>query len=92
MAWIGVLILIGVVVNNGIVLIDHINQLRAEGLCRHDAIVRGGGGPPHFPMARAIVGGLAFATAVTFILLPEVYFLLNDLHTWYWRTVKTAFG
>lgn len=122
MAWIGVLILIGVVVNNGIVLIDHINQLRAQGLERHDAIVRaggdrfrpilitacttilslvplcfstvqiGGGGPPYFPMARAIAGGLTFATAVTLILLPEVYVLLDDLRTWYWRTVKTAFG
>jgi len=43
MAWIGVLILIGVVVNNGIVLIDHINQLRAQGLSRYEAIVQAGG-------------------------------------------------
>ncbi|MFQ5569804.1 MAG: efflux RND transporter permease subunit [Rhodothermales bacterium] len=42
MAWIGILILIGVVVNNGIVLIDHINNLRAEGLPRHEAIVQAG--------------------------------------------------
>jgi hypothetical protein len=37
---------IGVVVRNGVVLIDRINQLRAEGLSRHDAIVRGGGNRP----------------------------------------------
>lgn len=42
MAWFGVLILIGVVVNNGIVLIDHINQLRASGLPRHKAMVQAG--------------------------------------------------
>lgn len=42
MAWIGILILIGVVVNNGIVLIDHINNLRNEGLPRHEAIVQAG--------------------------------------------------
>ena len=42
MAWIGALILTGVVVNNGIVLIDHINHLRHEGLSRHEAIVQAG--------------------------------------------------
>jgi len=43
MAWIGVLILIGVVVNNGIVLIDRITQMRERGLNRHEAIVQAGG-------------------------------------------------
>ena len=42
MAWIGVLVLIGVVVNNAIVFIDHINTLRDEGLTRHRAIVQAG--------------------------------------------------
>jgi hydrophobic/amphiphilic exporter-1 (mainly G- bacteria), HAE1 family len=41
MAQIGILILIGVVVNNGIVLLDHVNQLRREGMTRHDAIHAG---------------------------------------------------
>ncbi|MCP5107599.1 MAG: efflux RND transporter permease subunit, partial [bacterium] len=100
MSWVGVLVLIGVVVNNGIVLIDYINQLRQRGVSRHEAIVQaghhrlrpilmtagttifsliplcfsttqiGGGGPPYFPMARAIVGGLAFSTLVTLFILP----------------------
>jgi HAE1 family hydrophobic/amphiphilic exporter-1 len=38
----GLLILVGVVVNNAIVLIDHINRLRREGLSREEAIVLGG--------------------------------------------------
>jgi HAE1 family hydrophobic/amphiphilic exporter-1 len=42
MAGIGAMILVGVVVNNGIVLIDHINILRAEGMNRYDAVVQGG--------------------------------------------------
>lgn len=120
MAWIGVLILIGVVVNNGIVLIDHINQLRAQGLSRYEAIVQAGGnrirpilmtagttilslvplcfttvaiggnGPPYFPMARAIVGGLAFSTMVTLIILPEIYLLLDDLRQWSRRILSSA--
>lgn len=42
MTTIGLIILLGVVVNNAIVLIDHINRLRAEGLSRDEAIVQGG--------------------------------------------------
>ena len=42
MTGIGILILIGVVVNNGIVLIDHVNQLRLQGLPRDEALVRAG--------------------------------------------------
>lgn len=38
----GLLILFGVVVNNGIVLTSHINHLRETGLSRRDAIVTGG--------------------------------------------------
>ncbi len=120
MAWIGVLILIGVVVNNGIVLIDHINQLRARGSGRYEAIVQAGGnrirpilmtagttilsliplcfttieiggnGPPYYPMARAIVGGLAFSTLVTLIILPTIYVLLDDFRRWAMRVVRTA--
>ena len=38
-AFIGLIILTGVVVNNGIVLIVYINQLRSEGMAKQDAIV-----------------------------------------------------
>ncbi len=41
MAWIGSLILIGIVVNNGIVLIDHINNLRRQGMDRRMAVLEG---------------------------------------------------
>ena len=41
MAQIGLLILIGVVVNNGIVLIDHVNNYRRQGLPRLEAIKSG---------------------------------------------------
>jgi len=42
MAGIGLIILIGVVVNNAIVLIDLVTRLRGEGLSRYDAIMEAG--------------------------------------------------
>jgi HAE1 family hydrophobic/amphiphilic exporter-1 len=42
MAFIGVQILIGVVVNIGIVLVAHINELRSTGMERMAAIVQAG--------------------------------------------------
>ena len=41
MSFIGMMILMGVVVNNGIVMIDYINQLRAKGMEKGTAIVQG---------------------------------------------------
>jgi HAE1 family hydrophobic/amphiphilic exporter-1 len=38
----GLLILFGIVVNNGIVLVDHINRYRHQGHSRRDAILAGG--------------------------------------------------
>jgi HAE1 family hydrophobic/amphiphilic exporter-1 len=42
----------------------------------------GGDGPPYFPMARAIIGGLAFSTVISLLLLPTIYVLLDDLGIW----------
>ncbi len=42
MAQIGLLMLMGIVVNNGIVLLDHLNQLRAAGMPRDAAILQAG--------------------------------------------------
>ncbi len=130
MAFIGILVLMGVVVNNGIVMIEHINNLRRRGMSRTDALVEGsrerlrpilmtmgtailamipiavsntqigGEGPPYFPMARAIAGGLAFSTLVSLLFLPTIYALLDDWRTksgkkwawardWQWRGKKS---
>ncbi|MDH3525014.1 MAG: efflux RND transporter permease subunit [Acidobacteriota bacterium] len=37
---VGLILLVGVVVNNGIVLIDYVNRLREEGLSREDAVAK----------------------------------------------------
>ncbi|WP_138429322.1 efflux RND transporter permease subunit [Fodinibius saliphilus] len=120
MAMIGILILMGIVVNNGIVLIDHIHQLRESGMNRFEAIIKGGkdrmrpilmtaattvlgllplcfgttqiggDGPPYFPMARAIVGGLTFSTVVTLVILPAIYLILDDIKLWGSRVWQTG--
>lgn len=112
MGMIGILILIGVVVNNGIVLVDYVNQLIAKGVPRNQALIQagrdrfrpilmtagttvlsmvplcigttqiGGDGPPYFPMARAMVGGLSFSTMVTLLILPTIYILLDNFRNW----------
>lgn len=41
-SFVGIIILAGIVVNNGIVLIDHMNQLRINGLSKIEAIIQGG--------------------------------------------------
>jgi len=122
MAFIGILVLMGVVVNNGIVMIEHINNLRRRGLSRTDALVEGsrerlrpilmtmgtailamvpisltntqmgGDGPPYYPMARAIAGGLAFSTVVSLLFLPTIYAMLDDLRNGTTRMVRRARG
>ncbi len=122
MAFIGILVLMGVVVNNGIVMIEHINNLRRRGMSRTDALVEGsrerlrpilmtmgtailamipialgqtkmaGDGPPYFPMARAIAGGLAFSTVVSLLFLPTIYAVLDDLRSATMRVMARARG
>lgn len=122
MAFIGILVLMGVVVNNGIVMIEHINNLRRRGMSRTDALVEGsrerlrpilmtmgtailamvpialgqtkmaGDGPPYFPMARAIAGGLAFSTVVSLLFLPTIYAVLDDLGSATTRLIARARG
>jgi len=122
MASIGIMILIGVVVNNGIVLIDHVNNLRQQGRPRNAAIVEagrdrlrpilmtvattvvglaplaisttqvGGDGPPYFPMARAIIGGLVFSTLVSLLVVPAFYAYFDTLSAWGRKVMRTARG
>ncbi|MCB1629156.1 MAG: efflux RND transporter permease subunit, partial [Xanthomonadales bacterium] len=119
-AMIGILILIGVVVNNGIVLIEHVNNLRREGKPRDVALALGGrerlrpilmtvgttvlgllplcisnvqiggDGPPYYPMARAIAGGLLFSTLVSLVVLPTIYALVDDFTDWLSRLFRRA--
>jgi HAE1 family hydrophobic/amphiphilic exporter-1 len=120
MAMIGIMILIGVVVNNGIVLVDHINNLRVAGVARSAAVIQagkdrlrpilmtvattivglaplavgttqvGGDGPPYYPMARAIIGGLAFSTVVSLLVVPALYVYFDSLAAWGRKVMRIA--
>lgn len=41
-AMVGFIMLVGIIVNNGIVLVDYINQLRESGMTKREAIIQGG--------------------------------------------------
>ncbi|WP_376692697.1 efflux RND transporter permease subunit [Wenzhouxiangella sp. EGI_FJ10409] len=106
--FIGVIMLAGIVVNNAIVLVTRINQLRAEGMVREAAIVEAGrarlrpivmttlttalgllplavglgeGAEMRAPMAIAVIGGLLLSTALTLVVIPVVYSLLDRRRT-----------
>jgi hydrophobic/amphiphilic exporter-1 (mainly G- bacteria), HAE1 family len=48
-----------------------------------DAQVGGDGeGPAYYPLARAIIGGLAFSAVVSLIIVPVFYVWFDDLNLW----------
>ncbi len=47
-----------------------------------DASVGNGGGAAYYPMARAIIGGLAFGALVSLFFVPAFYAWLDDLGAW----------
>ncbi len=52
----------------------------------------GGGGPAYSPMARAIIGGLAFSSVLSLFAVPAFYEWFDDLNQWRRRIGSTARG
>ncbi len=69
----GLIILAGIVVNNAIVLVDHINQLRASGMDREEAIVVGGRHRLRPILMTAATTILGLSPMVAPFFFPEVF-------------------
>lgn len=116
LGFIGVILLIGVVVNNGIVFIDYAQRLRAEGYERTRAVLltarrrfrpimmTAGStvcgmipltlGPPtsigisYRSFGLALIGGMVTATALTLLVVPVFYTLLDDARNAFLAAVR----
>jgi len=102
---VGFIGLVGIVVNDSIVLVEFINGLRRKGVERRKSIIEGGqlrlrpvilttvttvfglvpvaygigGGDPFLkPLALTIVWGIMCATALTLVVLPCIYAIIDD--------------
>lgn len=83
-AYIGVILLAGIVINNAIILVDHINLLRNKGLAVLDAVIQG---------VRDRVHPIMMTTATTvFGLLPLALFTEAQESIWYALALATIGG
>jgi HAE1 family hydrophobic/amphiphilic exporter-1 len=116
MSLIGMVILVGIVDNDAVVKVDFINQMRREGMTRHEAIRAAGharlrpivmntitaglgllpmalgvgpGAELQAPLAIAVLGGLISATALTLVVIPVSYDVLEEagerMRAWWGR-------
>ena len=115
--FLGLIMLIGIVVNNAIVLVDYTNVLRQRGLATEDAVkeackVRlrpilmttattvlgllpmaiglGDGAEIRTPMAIAVIFGLVSSTALTLLVIPTLYLLVEKGLALIFKREKTA--
>jgi len=105
MAYIGIIMLVGIAVNDSIILVDAINKLRRDGMKLRNAIIEAGqrrirpiimtslttilallpltigfgeGAALRSPMALAVIGGLVTSTLLTLVVIPCVYYILDQ--------------
>jgi multidrug efflux pump subunit AcrB len=105
---IGMILLVGLAIKNGILLVDRTNQNRARGMDRGAALLEAGparlrailmtsltiaasltptafqlgeGADLRAPLAATVLGGVISSTALTLVVVPVVYTLLDGLTT-----------
>jgi len=118
-SFMGIIILAGIVVNNAIVLIDYVNQLRKKGMDMSQALIEGGitrlrpilitslttmlgmlpmalaqqeGSEMMRPMAIAVIGGLLVSTALTLIVIPVIYSVVEGISRRATVKISSAFN
>lgn len=72
-SWLGVIVLFGIVVNNSIILVDHINRLRKNGMGRHEAIIKGGQDRLRPILMTAATTLLGLSPMVAPVLFPNIF-------------------
>jgi HAE1 family hydrophobic/amphiphilic exporter-1 len=109
---IGIIMLSGIIVNNGIVLIDYVNQLRDQGMEMKEALIEAGatrlrpilmttlttmlaltpmalsggaGSEMRQPLAISLIGGLAFGSIQTLLVIPTAYYLWDSIASGIYR-------
>lgn len=120
LGFIGVILLIGVVVNNGIVFVDYVNRARDAGVARTEAVLLAarrrfrpimmtagstifgmipltigqstGIGISYRSFGLALIGGMVTATALTLLVVPVLYTLLDDARDSVGRAIRRARG
>ncbi len=120
LGFVGVILLIGVVVNNGIVFVDYVNRLRMTGVERTEALLLSAhrrfrpimmtagtticgmipltlGAPTSIGLSYksfglTLIGGMATATALTMLVVPVFYTLLEDARDALVRSMRAGLG
>jgi CzcA family heavy metal efflux pump len=104
-SFMGIIMMVGIVVSNGVLLVEYTNELRRRGLDVAQAVLTAGrtrlrpilmtslttvvgltpmalgflvGGEANAPLARAVIGGLLVSTALTLVLIPTLYTILEE--------------
>jgi HAE1 family hydrophobic/amphiphilic exporter-1 len=102
---IGLILLVGLAIKNGILLVDRTNQNREHGMSTHEALLEAGparlrpilmtsltiaialtptalqlgeGAEMRAPLAATVLGGVISSTALTLVLIPVVYTLIES--------------
>jgi len=104
-SFMGIIMMVGIVVSNGVLLVEYTNELRRRGLGLANAVLTAGrtrlrpilmtslttivgltpmavgllvGSEANAPLARAVIGGLIVSTALTLLLIPTLYTILEE--------------
>jgi hydrophobe/amphiphile efflux-1 (HAE1) family protein len=115
-SFMGIIMMVGIVVSNGVLLVEYMNELRRRGLGLREAVIQGGrtrlrpilmtsiatlagllpmalgigtGSEANAPLARAVIGGLTVSTALTLLLIPALYMMLEERYP---RRMEEAAG